>query len=288
MERVKTGVEGLDNIIQGGIPKKSITLVSGPPGGGKSIFCFQFLWEGAKNGEKCLFLSLDKKSEGLIEQAKELGIDFDSAIGQGLVKFEFLNINKKLVYESMTNEILSGNYDRIVLDSITPLSEMPMVMRNPEDFDVDTSLASPNDYPTNANLPTRRLHLRYIMNALESSESTSLVTSELPAGSSLLSRDGISEFLADAVIKLSVDTTMDRRKLAILKMRNTRHTLKPQDMSIQDGGIKLKSSIPMAQHAKISTTKNSTGTIYCTLCPYSFDNYDRTHDWSFWSMENPN
>jgi len=252
MERVKTGVEGLDSIIQGGLPKKSITLVSGPPGGGKSIFCFQFIWEGAKNGEKCLFLSLDKKSEGLIGQAKELGIDFEPFIAQGLVNFNYLNINKKLVYETMTNEILSGDYDRIVLDSITPLSEMPMVMRNPEDFDIDTDVASTNDYPTSANLPTRRLHLRYIMNALESSNCTSLVTSELPAGSMLLSRDGISEFLADAVIKLSVDTTMDRRKMAILKMRNTKHSLKPQDMTIESGGIKVKSSMPMnTQHAKI-------------------------------------
>lgn len=251
MERVKTGIEGLDGIIEGGIPKKSITLVSGPPGGGKSIFCFQFLWEGVKNGEKCLFLTLDKKSEGLIEQAKELGLDFEPAINQGTIKFQFLNINKKFVYESMTNEILSGDYDRIVLDSITPLSEMPMIMKGADDFDMDTNVASPDDYPPNVALPTRRLHLRYIMNALESTESTSIVTSELPAGSTLLSRDGISEFLADAVIKLSVDPTMDRRKLAILKMRNTRHTLKPQDMNIAAGGIKLRPNIPMAQHAKI-------------------------------------
>lgn len=251
MERVKTGVEGLDSIIEGGVPKKSITLVSGPPGGGKSILCFQFLWEGVKNAEKCLFLTLDKKSEGLIEQAKELGFDFEPAIGQGLAKFQFLNINKKFVYESMTNEIMSGEYDRIVLDSITPLSEMPIFMRSSEDLDFDTDAATPSDFPSNVSVPTRRLHLRYIMNALESTDCTSIVTSELPPGSTLLSRDGISEFLADAVIKLSVDPTMDRRKLSVLKMRNTRHTLKPQDMIIENGGIKLRPNIQMTQHAKI-------------------------------------
>jgi KaiC/GvpD/RAD55 family RecA-like ATPase len=251
MERIKTGIEGLDDIIEGGLPEKSVTLVSGPPGGGKSIFCFQFLWEGVKNGEKCLFLTLDKKSEGLILQAKELGFDFEPAIGEGRIKFQFLNINKKLVYEAMTNEILSGNYNRIVLDSITPLSEMPMILRNEGEFGVDNTFSNPDDYPSNVSLPTRRLHLRYIMNTLESANSTSIVTSELPAGSTLLSRDGISEFLADAVIKLSVDTTMDRRKLAVLKMRSTRHTLKPQDMNIDYGGIKLKTNISMAQHAKI-------------------------------------
>jgi circadian clock protein KaiC len=239
IKRVKTGVPGLDTIIQGGLPKNSITLVSGPPGGGKSILCFQFLWEGVKNGEKCLFLTLDKKSEGLLAQAKELGFDFEPAIGQGLIKFEYLNINKKLVYESMTNEILSKNYGRIVLDSITPLSEMPIFMRNPEDFDIDTNIATADDFPTGTNLPTRRLHLRYIMSALESSNCTSIVTSELPVGSNMLSRDGISEFLADGVITLSFDPTMDRRKLSVMKMRNTKHTLKPQSIQIDTGGIKL-------------------------------------------------
>ena len=77
------------------------------------------------------------------------------------------------------------------------------------------------------------------MNALESSESTAIVTSELPMGSTNLSRDGISEFLADGVITLNFDQTMDRRKLSIMKMRNTKHTLKPQEIQIGPGGITL-------------------------------------------------
>jgi len=116
---------------------------------------------------------------------------------------------------------------------------MPIYMRNPEDFSFDTDVASPGDFPEGTNLPTRRLHLRYIMNALESADTTSIVTSELPVGSHMLSRDGISEFLADGVITLSLDPTMDRRKLSIMKMRNTKHTLKPQDIRIENGGISI-------------------------------------------------
>ncbi|HDQ15829.1 MAG TPA: hypothetical protein ENN45_02085 [Bacteroidetes bacterium] len=240
LERVRTGIAGLDNLLHGGFPKKSITLVSGPPGGGKSIFCFQFLYEGVKNGEKCLFLTLDKKVEGLLNQAKELGLDFQPAIEQNLVKFMFLNINQKLIYETMTNEILKGEYDRIVLDSITPLSEMPIYIRNPDELGIDMSNSIKyEDLSDKTNLPTRRLHLIYIMNALESSNATSIVTSELPSGSHLLSRDGVSEFLADGVITLNVDPTMDRRKLAIMKMRNTKHTLRPQDIVIDYGGIRF-------------------------------------------------
>jgi len=238
MERVKTGIEGLNNIIDGGLPKNSITLVSGPPGSGKSIFCFQFLYDGAKKGEKCLFLTLDKKIDSILDQAKELGFDFKPAIEKKLAKFLFLNINKKLVYETMTNEILSGEYDRVVLDSITPLSEMPIYIKNVE-TPSDISIISPEEFPSGSNVPVRRLHLRYILNALETAKSTSLVTSELPVGSSLFSRDGISEFLADGVIVLSFDPTMDRRKLSVMKMRNTKHTLKPQDIEIEEGGIKF-------------------------------------------------
>ena len=238
MERVKTGIEGLDNIIQGGLPKNSITLVSGPPGSGKSILCFQFLYDGIEKGEKCLFLTLDKKTEGILVQAEELGFDFKPAMEKKLVKFLFLNINKKLVYETMTNEILSGQYKRVVLDSITPLSEMPIYLKNAE-FQNDISIITPEEFPPGSNVPIRRLHLRYILNALETAESTSVVTSELPVGSSLFSRDGISEFLADGVIVLSFDPTMDRRKLSVMKMRNTRHTLKPQDIMIAEGGIKF-------------------------------------------------
>lgn len=239
MERVETGIGGLDNLINGGLPKHSTTLVSGPPGSGKSILCFQFLYEGIQHGEKGLFLTLDKKTDGLLIQAKELGIDFQPAIEQNQAKFLFLNINKKLVYETMTNEILSGDYDRIVLDSLTPLSEMPIYIKNIDNNKGDISIINPEEFPSDSNLPVRRLHLRYILNALETANTTSIVTSELPVGSSLLSRDGISEFLADGVILLSLDPTMDRRKLSVMKMRNTKHSLKPRDIEIEHGGIKF-------------------------------------------------
>jgi hypothetical protein len=138
----------------------------------------------------------------------------------------------------MTNEILSGDFDRIVLDSITPLAEMPIYINNLE-LSKDINIINPEEFSSEGNFPIRRLHLHYIMNALESSKCTALVTSELPSGSTNLSRDGLSEFLADAVIVLSLDPTMDRRKLSVMKMRSTKHTLKPQDVEIGTGGIRL-------------------------------------------------
>lgn len=236
--RIPTGIQGLDAIIQGGFPEKSITLVSGPPGAGKSIFCFQFLYESVQKGEKVLYLTLDKKEDGVVYQTKKIGFDFQEAIENGQAKFLYLNINKKLVYETMSNEILSGEYTRIVLDSISPLSEMPLYLQSPDKKNnSDYSFINSDEFNSQQAGPVRRRHLRYIINALETSEATSIITSELPMGSTNLSRDGISEFLADGVIILTFDPTMDRRKLSVMKMRNTKHTLKPQNMQIDQGGI---------------------------------------------------
>jgi KaiC/GvpD/RAD55 family RecA-like ATPase len=236
-ERIHTGLKELDDLLLGGIPKESITLVSGPPGSGKSIFCYQFLAKGVEEGQKCLYLTLDKKIETHLNQAYELGFNFQPAIDAGQIKFLFLNINKKLIYETMVNEILSGNYQRIVLDSITPLSEMPIYINNTE-FSSEIDNIDHEELSLGA-FPIRRLHLHYIMNALDTSRTTAIVTSELALGSNTYSRDGISEFLADGVIVLSLDPTMDRRKLTVMKMRSTKHTLKSQNIEIGKGGIHI-------------------------------------------------
>jgi len=230
--RIPTGIQGLDELLGGGLPEGSITLVSGPPGAGKSILCFQFLYEGIRNNEKALYLTLDKKERGVILQAKAIGFDFEPAIAEGKAKFRYLDINKKQVYEAMVDEILSDEYGRIVLDSITPLSEMPLYMEG-EEMRVEEDS---NILPVG---PVRRRHLRFIMSTLESTDATTIVTSELPMGSPALSRDGISEFLADGVILLNYDPMMDRRKLSVIKMRNTKHSLKPHNIQITYGGIQL-------------------------------------------------
>lgn len=239
MKRTQSGVDKLDDLIEGGFPSNTVVLVSGPPGGGKTIFTFQYLKKGLELGEKCLFLTLDKRVDNLLMQANELGIDFRPAMDEGKMNFIYMNSNERLLYDAMRNEVVDGDYDRIVLDSITPLSEIPLVKQTEASGD-SIKIINREDLGSRGDLSDKRARLFYIMDAFSQANATTLVTSELPADSRGYSRDSVSEFLADGVIILKYDPAMDRRKLTVVKMRGTKHTLKPQDMEIGQGGIHLK------------------------------------------------
>ena len=239
-KRMTTGIAGLDELLQGGYPKGSITLVSGTPGTGKTIVCFQYINAGIANQEKCLFLTSDERIQNLMFQASKFGFDFSPAMEHGLLKFMHLDLEKHSVHKEMEEEIRNGHYNRVVLDSLTPLSEVPIWVVNR-----GTELIPPQGGAVNAPFPIEsiqatRMHVRRLLSILESDACTALVTSEIAEGSRNLSRDSVSEFLVDGILLLDLDPSMDRRKLTIRKMRGTKHTLKPRDIEINSkGGIRL-------------------------------------------------
>jgi KaiC/GvpD/RAD55 family RecA-like ATPase len=238
--RVGTGIEGLDGLIQGGYPQGSVTLVAGTPGTGKTIVCFQYINAGIKNGEKCLFLTSDERINNLVNQAKKFGFDFDAAIQNGQLKFMYLDLEKHSIHKEMESEIRIGKYSRVVLDSLTPLSEMPVWVVNR-----GSEIIPPEGTVGNAPVPldsiqATRMHVRRLLRILEEDDCTALVTSEITEGSRNLSRDSVSEFLVDGILVLDLDPSMDRRKLTVRKMRGTKHTLKPRDIEIRStDGIRV-------------------------------------------------
>ena len=239
-KRVGTGIEGLDGLLQGGYPQGSVSLVAGTPGTGKTIVCFQYINAGIKNGEKCLFLTSDERIYNLVSQAKKFGFDFNAAMQSGQLKFLYLDLEKRTVHKEMEEEIRVGKYSRVILDSLTPLSEMPVWVVNR-----GSEIIPPEDTVVNAPLPldsiqATRMHVRRILRILEEDDCTALVTSEITEGSRNLSRDSVSEFLVDGILVLDLDPSMDRRKLTVRKMRGTKHTLKPRDIEINSkGGIRV-------------------------------------------------
>jgi len=76
IELTKTGIDGLDEILNGGIVKNSTTLVSGNPGAGKSILGLQFIYNGVDQfDEKGIYLSFEENEKDLREAAESIGFD---------------------------------------------------------------------------------------------------------------------------------------------------------------------------------------------------------------------
>jgi circadian clock protein KaiC len=76
-DRVPTGILGLDPTIEGGLPKGRSILVTGEPGTGKSIFSLQFVVEGLKRNERCIFVTADEGPMDILEQAASMGWDLE-------------------------------------------------------------------------------------------------------------------------------------------------------------------------------------------------------------------
>lgn len=238
--RVSSGINGLDGLMNGGFPKGNVVLISGTPGTGKTIVCFQFIQAGLKNGENCLYLTSDQPVKNLLNEAEQLNFDFKSYIDKGILRVVFLDLDKQNLHKDIEEIVKSTKYDRVVMDSLSPVTEMPMWMVNNGKEVIPSSNSMTTTTIPLDSIQATRIHLRNLMKIIKEENSTTMVTTEIPEGSRDLSRDSISEFLVDGILVLGLDTTMGRRKLTIRKMRGTKHALKPMDVEITDNGFKLR------------------------------------------------
>lgn len=247
VEREPTGIPGLDDLIEGGLPKGSVTLVSGSPGTGKSIFSQHFIHTGAvKFREKCLYISLEQRVPDIYEQASRFGWDFNSLEKQGIIKFMFVDISQRKLKPEETyidllrNEILRFSPKRLVIDSLSPLANMPVSPDELMSYGLISEMSSfmPNISP---DLITRFQVHRLIM-TLKDIPCTSIVISEIPKDSIWLSSDKVSEFMCDGVIVLhylGIGATSNR-SLVIEKMRGTKHVEDVMPMDITSQGVVVK------------------------------------------------
>lgn len=86
ISKAETGVQGLDDVLSGGLTREHVFLLEGSPGTGKTTIALQFLLEGAKLGERCLYISLSESEEELRDCAKSHGME----IGDGIKIFELV------------------------------------------------------------------------------------------------------------------------------------------------------------------------------------------------------
>ncbi len=220
MDRIKTGIEGFDEIVKGGIPKGQIVLLSGAPGTGKTTICAQYVWEGLKKyNENGVFVSFEENAKTIRETYKEFGYDFNQY--ERLGKFAFLKYDPyhiEEVFDLLESSIREIGAKRVVIDSISALG---LHVRD------------------KAELRRMIFNLSTILKKLDC---TSIMVSEIVPGSKGISRHGVEEFVADSVVVLYYERNnlVFNRAIQIWKITGSDHSKKLHPYKITGKGIVIR------------------------------------------------
>ncbi|MBN2126794.1 MAG: AAA family ATPase [Candidatus Diapherotrites archaeon] len=240
VERIPTGVPGFDKLIENGLPKGSITLISGTPGTGKSILCSQIAFNNALKGKKVLYLNLEQ-NEGRLE-AQMLQFAWDPEKVKNNLKIVSVDSSDSQIVEYILSEIKKLNYDLIILDSLDSISSTQFPSDKTDSLGMQKIAESV--IPTIFDAPTiGRLKLKKIFTAIAKSKATALLTSERVENGVGLSRDTISEFLCDGIITLTYSSVAGgaNRTFEIRKMRLTDFSQGIMPMELNSKGISVTS-----------------------------------------------
>ncbi len=239
MERVPTGIKGLDELLGGGFPEGRCILVVGSPGSGKTTFAVQYLYNGAMKGETGLYVTLDEHPEHVKENVRSFNWDLDDLEKKGkLLIMDASGLRRarprnesasSVIQPTSTGSVTFGellktiskvvegeNVTRIALDPVTSL-----MLRYPEE------------------LKRRRATVAFF-DTLADSGCTSLVTTELKT--SLMDRRfQIEEFLSHGVVLLH--TLMHEgnvvRAVQIEKMRGISHDTQVRPYQFGPTGLEV-------------------------------------------------
>jgi circadian clock protein KaiC len=221
--RVKSGIPGLDEMIEGGFVKGHATLVCGSFGTGKSTFCMQFLAAGAKAGEAGLYITFEEDPEQLVEEGDAYGWDVSGLIKQNKLRVikvapqELINL-VEAGFGQISGIMKTLDVKRIVVDSIAL-------------FD----LLGKDDYE-------RKRYVLDFVNWVKKHGCTAIITMDSVPGVETMPESGIAESAADGIIALyhPQENKKRTRALEVLKMRETCHANDLVEFEINKKGIVIK------------------------------------------------
>jgi len=223
VERVKSGVEGLDSLVEGGFLRGDVILLAGNTGSGKTILSAQFICNGAvQYGEKGVYVSFEEDAGTLKRNMLRFGFDLEKLEREGAVKVLDLEAIKgaglSANIEFILNALRDMNAKRLVIDSLTAFLSACQ-----ERFEYRTLM-----------------HLFYKI--LKKLGCTTVMTCSVPTGLETLGL-GIEEFIADSVITLEniVHDGELKTRFLIRKMRGTNHSKKYHEVIIDGKGLKIVS-----------------------------------------------
>ncbi len=230
-ERIKTFVDGLDQVIGGGIPKGSVVLISGNPGTMKSSFAFNVLQKNAKVlGLRSTYVSLEQSKESLLRQMKSMKLEVEDSqniriidLGSIREELELATADDTVISvlkEYLLEELRGWDYSLLVLDSLDVLE-------------------------LSSGLSSKRSHIFFLFEWLREMDITSLLISE--ANPEEVLEKGYEEgYLADGIINLTLsadDGDTVRRRIRCVKMRNTAHDTSYFSLQFSGGHFVVTQSI---------------------------------------------
>lgn len=235
MNRVKTGVKGLDEIIEGGIPEGRTVLLTGGCGTGKTIMAMQFVYSGAKEfGENGVYVTLDERPDLVREDMIKFGMDIKALEKQEKIHLIDGSIAKIGLpsEEEYSLPVTGFDLDKLLLEIMRSIKK-----NNAKRVVIDSIPALGLNFENEQEVRKAIIKMGYI---LQRAGSTVIIISEIE-DEQKLSKYGVEEFVADGVIVLHYlgVGSHSNRTLHIRKMRSTKHSEEVHPLKITDSGIKI-------------------------------------------------
>lgn len=242
-----TGISGLDEITEGGLPKGRPTLVCGSAGCGKSMLGVEFLVRGATQfNEPGVLMTFEEIPEDIIKNARSLGFDIDDLVARKKLFLDYVRIERNEIQETGEYD-LEGIFVRLNY-AIEAVGAKRVVLDTIESLFAGLS-----------NVSILRAELRRLFNWLKEKGVTAIITGEKGEGS--LTRNGLEEYVSDCVIVLDhrVIDQVSTRRLRVVKYRGSTHGTNEYPFLIDENGFSVLPISSMGLSHDVSTERISTG-----------------------------
>lgn len=242
-----TGIQGLDEITGGGLPRGRPTLVCGGPGCGKTILSMEFLINGARLfDEPGVFLSFEESIDDLVLNFASLGLDPRPLAARKKLSLDYVRVEPNEIQETGGYD-LDGLFIRLE-HAIDSIGAKRVVLDT-----IETLFSGLSD------TRTLRAELRRLFNWLRTKGVSAIVTGERGDGG--MTRHGLEEYITDCVIMLDhrvVDQNATRR-LRVVKYRGSTHGANESPFFIDESGISVLPITSLGLQHRVSPARVSTG-----------------------------
>lgn len=247
VEKVPTGIIGLDEITEGGLPKGRPTLICGTPGVGKSLFGLEFILKGAMlYNEPGVIITFEERPEDLSLNVASLGYDLKKLEAKKAISIDYVRVERSEIEETGEYD-LEGLFIRLgyAIDSIGAKRIL-----------LDTV---ENLFAGLSNEGILRAELRRLFSWLKEKGITAVITAE--KGNGTLTRQGLEEYVSDCVILLDhrVTNQVSTRRLRVVKYRGSIHGTNEYPFMIDETGISVLPITSLQLNNEVSSKRISSG-----------------------------